>query len=68
MTVNEMSNVLAEYIKRGYGDKEVLITLSSPSIGARASCGVSCVMSGFDHEDGQIRIEPSRKIIEKEKR
>lgn len=67
MTVNEMSNVLAEYIKRGYGDKECLITLSSPSVGARASCGVSCIMNGFDHEYGQIRIEPSREIIEKEK-
>ncbi len=44
-------------------DIQVLITLSEPSIGARAFTRVTHVGLGFDWEHGQFRIEPERNIV-----
>lgn len=39
-------------------EETVVITLSQPSVGARASVGIKGVFSGVDFERNQIRIEP----------
>lgn len=65
MKVNELSKILHFYSEHGHEDDIVLITLSQPSVGARASVGVQGVFSGFDWEDGQIRIEPVTPLIAK---
>ena len=64
--LREDINALCEY---GHitGEEEVRITLSEPSMGARASCGVSFIGQGMDWEHGEIRISPSEEIIRKQK-
>lgn len=47
-------------------DINVLITLEENSVGARAYSGVRYVGMGFDWEHGQLRIEPTKKLISKE--
>ncbi|MFY9421518.1 MAG: zinc ribbon domain-containing protein [Bacilli bacterium] len=44
---------------------QVLITLSESSIGSRAASGISYIGMGFDWEHGQLRIEPSKKLVSK---
>lgn len=46
-------------------DIPVLITLSEPSVGSRASSGVIYVGTGIDWEHGQLRIEPEQKLVRK---
>jgi hypothetical protein len=43
----------------------VLITLDESSMGARASSGIRFVGMGFDWEHGQLRIEPTKKLVSK---
>lgn len=49
-------------------DISVLINLSEPSIGPSASSGVESVYMGFDWENNQLRIEPTKKIATLSKR
>jgi hypothetical protein len=44
-------------------DIPVLITLSEPSMGARASCQVKYISMGIDWEHGQFRIEPNQPLV-----
>lgn len=46
-------------------DVIVLITLSENSAGSRASSEVRYVGMGFDWENGQLRIEPVKKLVSK---
>jgi len=46
-------------------DPEVYITLSEPSVCARAKCDISGIFEGFDWENGQIRIEPKENLVHK---
>ena len=43
----------------------VLISLEESSMGGRASSGVNCVGMGFDWENGQFRIEPTKSLVNK---
>lgn len=44
-------------------DIEVLITLSDASVGARASSRVEHAGLGFDWEQGQFRLSPSKPLV-----
>lgn len=50
-------------INKEIGSYPVLVTLSDPGVGARASVGVRYVGPGFDWEHRQFRIEPEDKIF-----
>lgn len=63
MNLNTMKEHIDFLVDRGFGENNVLITLSDNSIGGRASVGIDHISNGFDWESGQIRIEPSKKII-----
>jgi len=67
MKLEDMVEIGKEYIKSGLGSCSVYVTLKEPSIGARASVPISSIISGFDWESGQIRIEPEKDLIRKEK-
>lgn len=62
MTLNDLKSHVDEYVKIGHGNDTVLITLSQPSVGGRASTGVIGIYPGFDWEHGQMRIEPAQQI------
>ena len=64
MTLKKLSE-LVEFYMDGHKNDKVLITLSQPSVGARAFVDVQGVYAGFDWEDGQIRIETVEPIITK---
>ena len=68
MNLNELKNYVDFKISNlnEYESAEeipVLITLSEPSAGARASCKIRSISTGFDWEHGQIRIEPEQKLV-----
>ena len=67
MKVEELKKIIDIYIEQGKGKDDVVITLSNPSVGPRASTGISSIFPGFDWEQGQIRIEPKEKLITKDK-
>ena len=59
MELNELKSAVDFALSHGCtGEEEVLITLSNPSVGARAASKVVSANSGFDWEHGQFRIEP----------
>ena len=62
MTLNELEVYVKNLIENGHGEDSVVITLSQPSVGVRASVGISGLYTGFDWEAGQIHIEPDQKI------
>ena len=62
MTAKELKDKVDFYVSRGHEDDVVLITLANRSIGGRASTAVQNVVTGFDWEHGQIRIEPEEKL------
>lgn len=59
--IDRIIDLLPSYQKAE--DIPVLITLSSNSVGARASCEAKYVGMGIDWEGGQFRIEPSVKLV-----
>ena len=62
-SVNSIYEHLPKYINP---EKiSIKITLDEPSIGARASTELRCLYEGIDWESGQIRLEPTDKIIRK---
>ena len=59
MTLAQLKKSIDYSLLNGHsGDESVLITLKEPSIGPRASVGVSSASCGFDWERYQFRIEP----------
>ena len=59
MTLLQLKKSVDYAFQSGHnGDEPVLITLEEPSIGPRASVGVSSASCGFDWEHYQFRIEP----------
>ena len=61
-------NIFKEIIGEFKGDnKEVLINLSEASVGVQAFADISYISEGFDWELNQIRIEPSKPLITKNK-
>ena len=67
MTLNELEVYVNHYIKHGHGEDDVRIILSQPSVGGRASIGISDLYTGMDWEAGQINIEPDQKITSNNK-
>lgn len=65
MTLSELKVHVDDMVRAGYGEKTVVITLSQPSVGARASVGIKGIFSGFDWEHNQIRIEPTELICKR---
>lgn len=65
MKLKELYEISKSLVEQGKAEDEVLITLSEPSVGARASAPINSVYAGFDWEHGQIRIEPKNKLINK---
>ena len=68
MNLEELKNLVDanyERIPNGYSPKDisVLITTAEPSIGGRASSGISGIFMGFDWESNQLRIEPTDKLV-----
>ena len=63
--LKELVDANYERIPNGYNpeDISVLITTAEPSIGGRASCGISNNMMGFDWESNQFRIEPKEPLV-----
>lgn len=63
MKLRDLKASIDSYIGLGHEEDPVLITLSQPSIGSRASCGIRGIYPGFDWEHGQMRIEPDKPIV-----
>ena len=64
MTLTELRDSVNHALDhwRNSDDPEVVITLSNPSVGPRASCGVLNATLGFDWEYGQFRIQPQENL------
>lgn len=67
MKLEELKKIIDSYVEQGKGKDDVVITLSNPSVGPRASTGISSIFPGFDWEQGQIRVEPDEALITKDK-
>ena len=65
MKLKELYEISKSLVEQGKAEDDVLITLSESSVGARASTPINCMYAGFDWENGQIRIEPKNKLINK---
>lgn len=65
MKLFELKEHIDTLVNVGHGEDTILITLSQPSVGARASIGIQGIFTGFDFEHGQIRIEPSEPICKR---
>jgi hypothetical protein len=64
MTLIELKHAVDSLLARGKDENSpVLITTSEPSIGGRASVGVSYITPGIDWEQGQIRITPEKPLV-----
>ena len=60
MNLKELKDAVDFALDHGCdGSEEVRITLSGPTVGARASANVQSANLGFDWEYGQFRIEPA---------
>lgn len=58
MKLSELKKHIDFLLEHGHEEDTVYITLSQPSMGARASVGIKGAFSGIDFEHNQIRIEP----------
>ena len=65
MKLKELYEISKSLIEQGKEEDDVLITLSEPSIGGRASTPINYVYAGFDWEHGQVRVEPKDSLINK---
>jgi hypothetical protein len=64
MTLGELQHAVNLLVKRGADlDAEVRVTTADASIGGRSSVGVEYIYSGFDWEQGEIRIETDTAIF-----
>lgn len=63
MTVKELIEMLQTAAAIGsHGEDEVRIDLDMPSLGAKASTGLKAVYTGFDWEQGTVRLVAEEKI------
>lgn len=67
MNLLELKTHIDSFVEDGFGNSSVLISLSEPSIGARAAIGVKDVHVGIDWEHEQIRIETDEPICRRGK-
>ena len=67
MTPEELAHKVTSLWNNCRRDKQVVVTLNSASMGARAFANVVDICNGVDWEAGQIRIAVDRPIIEKNK-
>lgn len=67
MLLKELKKQVDFLMEHGHQNDPVLITLSDPSVGGRANSGVLNILSGFDWEHGQIRLEPEKRLLSFEK-
>ena len=70
MNLKELKSIIDQRMERlpSYQNPEeiqVRITLSEPSMGARASTEVKGIGLGIDWEAGQLRIEPKGALVKK---
>lgn len=63
MTLQELHDDIVTALDYGADpDNEVRIVLGEPSVGARASCGIKWVDTGFDWESGRFNITPDASL------
>ena len=67
MTLEELAHKVDLLLSHCRQGKQVVVTLDTPSMGARACANVVDISNGIDWEDGQVRIAVDRPIIEKSK-
>lgn len=67
MTLEELAHKVNLLLSHCRQCKQVVVTLDTPSMGARACANVVDISNGIDWEDGQVRIAVDRPIIEKSK-
>ncbi len=66
MKVSELKTLLENRGKtRDHDDIEVVVSISSPSIGPRASCSITSAGFGFDWEAGLFLITPKLPLVVK---
>lgn len=67
MTLEELAHKVDLLLSHCGQGKQVVVTLDTPSMGARACANVVDISNGIDWEDGQVRIAVDRPIMEKSK-
>ena len=67
MTLEELAQKVNLLLSHCRQCKQVVVTLDTPSMGARACANVVDISNGIDWEDGQVRIAVDRPIMEKSK-
>ena len=67
MTLEELAHKVDLLLSHCRQGKQVVVTLDTPSMGARACANVVDISNGIDWEDGQVRIAVDRPIMEKSK-
>lgn len=67
MTLEELAHKVDLLLSHCRQCKQVVVTLDTPSIGARACANVIDICNGIDWEAGQVRIAVDRPIMEKNK-
>ena len=67
ITAKQLIYILAKELEvKNNEDFLIYITLSDPSIGARAFTTIKYASMGFDWESNQFRLEPSNEIVSRE--
>lgn len=67
MTLEELAHKVDLLLSHCRQRKQVVVTLDTPSMGARACANVVDICNGIDWESGQVRIAVDRPIMEKNK-
>ena len=67
MTLEELAHKVDLLLSHCGQGKQVVVTLDTPSMGARAYANVVDICNGIDWEAGQVRIAVDRPIMEKNK-
>lgn len=63
MTLDELRRIINVYLTSSVDpNSKIIITLDEPNIGARSGTPLEYIMSGFDFESGQIRLQAADKI------
>lgn len=67
MKLSKVKEIVDNYVEKGFGDWNTLITIKDISAGPRACSDIQGIYNGFDWEHGQIRIEPEKNLISQSK-
>ena len=68
MKFSELKNFVDSFSKndcRAKIDPELVISISRPSVGPTASCGIDSIGSGCDWNAGKIIFRPAKQLVEK---